>query len=180
MLRLGLLAGSLFLSCTTMAVSATAKENKFVSPELSGWFVASKTPDGGNPVAQLEIPDGETVANATKLVESSVYKGMALLVSPAEAIASAKAKMLTNCPDARFTDLPYEFPEAASTGALRIDCDATQDSGKPRHIFVLVGSDRIALYIKRLTFNQALSAEDVQFAEGYLAATKWCAKDSCP
>jgi hypothetical protein len=145
---------------------------RLASPALNGFVVGYSAANTQQSIRE-EVPRGETVEAWTRMVTTQRFVGLAARATPAQYAQNVIAPLPRACPGARVS--PIENLTVTGRPAVRLQVDCPRNGGGQPEMFILLAIGGLRdMHVKQVAFRGALTAANMQWAQGYLAATALC------
>jgi len=145
------------------ALAAFAAE-LLATPPLPGFVVGYEVARDGNSIVE-QVPQGETVHKWTRMVTVQQFAGVAQRVDGNGFLKLMLDGLQGSCPGAT---IAYRRP-AGKFAQTRVDCPFNPATGLPETFFAKAMPGASDMHITQVAFRRVPSAEDVAWAEAYLA-----------
>lgn len=167
---------ALLLILSPAAAQARSKGERLITPALLD-FTVVHAETGPYKAVQLVIPEGQSLANWTRMVRTQRFARLARRTTP-DAYAERMRTMLPdNCPDALVS--PVESMRLAGHDAARFKVICNKPIAGVAESFVLQAiAGKRDMYVEQVAFRGKAGAEDFLWARKFLDGVFLCAPGS--
>lgn len=150
-------------------------DGRLSATALPGFVLGYESNDATMDFAEW-VPKGETVQAWSRMV--TMIRLESLRVTPQQFNQMMTDGLTKSCPGATISDVAITEVDGRPAARFRGDCPRNPDTGKSEVLFHLAIAGTNDLHVRQVAFRYQPSAEDVSWAKGILAETRWCAMGS--
>ncbi|MBC2778142.1 hypothetical protein [Parasphingopyxis marina] len=166
------------LAAVPAALSAQPAQQLDRGP-LPGFVLGFEADDGSSQMQEY-VPAGETVHDWTRMVTVHRMPGLAAQgITAPGFLGHLQGQLPQVCEGARVTGQRQFDIGGAGAAAMRSDCPSNPMTGSPEITFFRAITGAQDLFIVQAAFRYVPDAEDVAWAERYLATVHLC-EGECP
>lgn len=133
-------------------------------PPVAGFVVGYEVARDGNSIVE-QVPAGETVEKWTRMVTTQRFAGVARRADADGFLQLMLDGLQRACPGAT---VAYRRP-GTKTAQMRVDCPLNPSTGLLETFFAKALPGTSDMHVAQVAFRRVPSAEDVVWAERYLA-----------
>ena len=137
----------------------------FAAPPLPGFVVGYQAARHGNSIRE-QVPAGETFQKWSRMVTTQRFAGGARRTDGNGFLQSMIDGLQRACPRAKVV---YRRP-VGKVAQMRVDCPVNPSTALPETFFARAMPGASDMHVAQVAFRRVPSAQDVAWAERYLAA----------
>lgn len=166
--------GSLLSILTFTSVMAQPTEDRVLAPDLLGYVIGYEG-YGPTNALRVEVPEGGSAKDWTRMVTTQRFGGRATLTPPESFLTTTAHKFELSCPGAEVGPIKQLSMSGRPAVRIMLKCPLRAKTGKPEIFLIEAISGTFDLLVNQVGFRGTYTTDDIAWATGFLDSLVYCA-----